>query len=250
MIEQLRQPALHVDRLEKSFEQPHGQPPVQAVAQASHVVPSGRFVAVVGPSGSGKSTFLHCAAGLDTPTSGSVTLAGEEITRLSSARRAAHRAAHVGFIFQDYNLIASLTVRDNVALPARLAGRRVDTGTIDAALVRVGLDHRADLRPGHLSGGERQRVAIARVLASAPALVFADEPTGALDVAAGARVLSWLRDLPAEGTTVLMVTHDPRAAASADDVVVMGAGCIRERIPGGDEHAVAEAVLRAQEVAA
>lgn len=242
--------ALDVRRLEKAYPQPHGLPPVRAVADVSVVVERGRFVALVGPSGSGKSTFLHCAAGLDQPTAGQVVLAGEDITALSPARRAAHRAAHVGFVFQDYNLISSLTARDNVALPSRLAGRPLAPEAVRQALARVGLDQRAGLRPPQLSGGECQRVALARVLAGAPSVVFADEPTGALDIESGARVLGWLRELPERGTTVVMVTHDPSAAAAADEVVVMGAGRIRERIPGGDKHRVAQAVLRAQEVAA
>ncbi|GAB3624792.1 ABC transporter ATP-binding protein [Mariniluteicoccus endophyticus] len=248
--QEMSPPALDVRHLTKAYAQPHGLPPVRAVDGVSLVVPRGRFLALVGPSGSGKSTFLHCAAGLDQPTGGQVLLAGADITALPAARRARHRAANVGFVFQDYNLVSSLTARDNVALPSRLAGNPLAPDVVQEALARVGLDQRAGLRPHQLSGGERQRVAVARVLAAAPSVVFADEPTGALDVESGARVLGWLRELPARGTTVVMVTHDPRAAAIADHVVVMGAGRIREQIPGGDDRRVADAVLRAQEVAA
>lgn len=237
--------ALALHDLVRSYRQPRGEP-VHAVEGVTLEVPTGQLVAVVGPSGSGKSTLLHCSAGLDEPTAGQVVLAGTEITSLSAGARAAHRARHVGFVFQDYNLITSLTVRDNIALPARLSGRRLASQQISAALDQVGLAHRARQRPHQLSGGERQRVAVARVLAASPDVVFADEPTGALDVETGERVLDWLVALPSSGSSVVMVTHDPRAAARADHVVVMASGAVREIMRGGDPEAVATAVLRAQ----
>lgn len=187
-------------------------------------IPAGSFTAVVGASGSGKSTLLHCLAGLDRPTSGVVTLLGTDLDGLSEGRRAAFRAASVGLVFQDYNMVSSLTAADNVGLPARLAGRRPTSGAVAAALTRVALAERARMRPHQLSGGERQRVAIARVMLSAPPIVFADEPTGALDADSARVVLGWLRGLADAGTTVVLVTHDEDAAAWADSVLVMRAG--------------------------
>ncbi len=197
---------------------------VVALDGVTLAIPAGSFTAVVGASGSGKSTLLHCLAGLDRPTSGVVTLLGTDLDGLSEGRRAAFRAASVGLVFQDYNLVSSLTAADNVGLPARLAGRRPTSGAVAAALTRVGLAERARMRPHQLSGGERQRVAIARVMLSAPPIVFADEPTGALDADSARVVLGWLRGLADAGTTVVLVTHDEDAAAWADGVLVMRAG--------------------------
>ena len=184
----------------------------------------GSFTAVVGASGSGKSTLLHTMAGLDAPTGGRVSLLGTEITAMPAAKRAAFRSRSIGFVFQDYNLIASLTAAENVSMPSRLAGHPLGKGQIVAALEAVGLADRAGLKPHQLSGGERQRVAIARVMASQPRIVFADEPTGALDLNAGQVVLDWLRRLAEQGATVVMVTHDVEAAAQADAVAVMSSG--------------------------
>ena len=186
--------------------------------------PEGSFTAVVGASGSGKSTLLHCMAGLDEPTGGRVTILGSATSEMKPAKRATFRARHVGFVFQEYNLIASLTAAENVSMPSRLAGHALSKGQIDAALDAVGLRHRANLKPHQLSGGERQRVAIARVMASEPRIVFADEPTGALDLDSSGVVLDWLRRLASQGTTVVMVTHDVEAAALADSVAVMSGG--------------------------
>ena len=187
-------------------------------------LPAGSFTAVVGASGSGKSTLLHTLAGLDAPTGGRVNLLGTAITLMTPAKRAKFRSRNVGFIFQDYNLIASLTAAENVSMPSRLAGRPLLKRRTVAALEAVGLADRAGLKPHQLSGGERQRVAIARVMASQPRIVFADEPTGALDLNAGQVVLDWLRRLTEQGTTVVMVTHDVEAAARADAVAVMSGG--------------------------
>ena len=186
--------------------------------------PEGSFTAVVGASGSGKSTLLHCMAGLDEPTSGRVTMLGSATSQMKAAKRATFRARHIGFVFQEYNLIASLTAAENVSMPSRLAGRPLSKDQINAALDAVGLRHRANLKPHQLSGGERQRVAIARVMASEPRIVFADEPTGALDLDSTGVVLDWLRQLASQGTTVVMVTHDVEAAALADSVAVMSGG--------------------------
>lgn len=204
----------------------------------------GSFTAVVGASGCGKSTLLQCAAGLDRPSSGSVQLLGTETTRLRPGPQAAFRAAHLGVIFQEDNLIACLSAADNVALPGRLRRRPLPRAQVHSALERVGLAGHARHLPAQLSGGERQRVAIARVLAARPEILFADEPTAALDLVAAGDVLDWFRQITAAGTTLLMVTHDPQAAARADSVLVMDAGRIVTRVPGGSAEAVSQAILQ------
>ncbi|WP_169947926.1 ABC transporter ATP-binding protein [Microbispora sp. H11081] len=185
----------------------------------------GTFTAVMGPSGSGKSTLLHCAAGLDRPASGTVLIEGTDLGSLDERALTLLRQSRVGFVFQDYNLVDALTAEENVTLPLRLAGRRASPASVRDALAEVGLAHRAGHRPAELSGGERQRVAIARTLITRPAVLFADEPTGALDSAASRRVMELLRGLvDARGQTVVMVTHDPAAAAYADRVVLLADG--------------------------
>jgi putative ABC transport system ATP-binding protein len=192
---------------------------------------AGTFTAVMGPSGSGKSTLLHCAAGLDRPTSGEVVIDGVRLSGLDETALTVLRRERVGFIFQAFNLISSLTAAQNVALPARLAGRRVDLAEITAALAEVGLADRAGHRPVELSGGEQQRVAIARALLTRPAVLFADEPTGALDAQTSRQVLALLRALVDErGQTIVMVTHDPVAAASADQALLLADGRVVDRL--------------------
>ena len=219
---------------------------VVALDGVSLDLPASSFTAVVGPSGSGKSTLLHTMAGLDEVTGGRVSLLGREITTMPAAKRAAFRSHSVGFVFQDYNLIASLTAAENVSMPSRLAGRPLGRGRAVAALEAVGLADRADLKPHQLSGGERQRVAIARVMASRPRIVFADEPTGALDLSAGQVVLTWLRRLAEHGTTVVMVTHDVEAAARADTVAVMSGGRLAAWSEARDAARIAELVHSAR----
>ncbi|OFT42145.1 ABC transporter ATP-binding protein [Actinomyces sp. HMSC08A09] len=224
-------------------------------------LPVGSFTALVGASGCGKSTLLQCIAGLDAPTDGTVQLLGTRTNSLRPRPAARFRARHVGFVFQDDNLVTSLSARDNVALPGRLRRRPLSRSAVDDALERVGLSEQARHLPHQMSGGERQRVAIARVLASRPDIVFADEPTAALDVAAAATVLDWLAELaggpsavpgvvpaaPApKPATVLMVTHDAAAAARAQHVLVMDAGLLIASLPGGDPAAVSDAVLSAR----
>jgi putative ABC transport system ATP-binding protein len=183
------------------------------------------FTAVTGPSGSGKSTLLQCAAGLDRPDAGRVTLAGQDLAGLSERRLTLLRRDRIGFVFQAFNLLPALTARQNVGLPLRLAGRRPDRGSVERALAAVGLTDRAGHRPHQLSGGQQQRIAIARALVTAPAVLFADEPTGALDLATGRAVLRLLRTLVEEhGQTIVMVTHDPAAAAAADRVLFLTDG--------------------------
>ncbi|ALD00604.1 ABC transporter ATP-binding protein [Actinomyces sp. oral taxon 414] len=219
---------------------------VVAVTSVSLALEAGSFTALVGASGCGKSTLLQCLAGLDRPTRGNVSVLGQRTTGLGPRAAARLRAEHVGFVFQEDNLVTALSARENVALPGRLRRRPLSRTQVNVALDRVGLSARASQLPHELSGGERQRVAIARVLASRPAVVFADEPTAALDVAAAAAVLDWLAELAAEGSAVLMVTHDAAAAARADWVLVMDAGRVVGQLTGGDPAAVSGAVLSAR----
>lgn len=204
-----------------------GGRPVTALDGVTAEFWPGTFTAVMGPSGSGKSTLLHCAAGLERPTGGTVTIAGTATDGLDEAALTRLRRDQVSVVFQAYNLVSSLTAAQNVALPARLARQRPDDGEVLAALAAVGLADRAGARPAQLSGGEQQRVAIARALFTGPAVLFADEPTGALDSATSEQVLALLRGFVDErGHTVVMVTHDPGAAAVADRIVRLTDGHI------------------------
>ena len=197
---------------------------VVALREISLAVPAGQFVAVMGATGSGKSTLLHCAAGLDRPTTGRVRLAGREITRMREARLTRLRRDRVGFVFQSYNLLSELTVGQNVLLPARLGGPRArDPEQVLAAVGLGGLGRRP---VGELSGGQRQRVAIARALVTGPAVIFADEPTGALDPTTGGQILALLRAAVDDGVTVVMVTHDPASAAWSDRLVLLREGTV------------------------
>ncbi|MFJ7135889.1 ABC transporter ATP-binding protein [Streptomyces fungicidicus] len=213
---------------------------VTALDDVSLAFPHGSFTAVMGPSGSGKSTLLQCAAGLDRPTSGSVTVDGTELTGLGERRLTLLRRERIGFVFQAFNLLPALTAEQNVALPLRLAGRRVPRALVREALRRVGLGDRARHRPAELSGGQQQRVALTRALVTRPAVLFADEPTGALDSRTGHEVLGLLRGMAdREGRTVVMVTHDPVAAARADRVVFLVDGRVHDELTGAGAAAVA-----------
>ncbi|MFE7134933.1 ABC transporter ATP-binding protein [Streptomyces sp. NPDC057638] len=199
--------------------------PVQALDAVSIELRRGTFTAVMGPSGSGKSTFLNCAAGLDQPTSGSVWLGEMELSRLNQVELTEVRRERIGFIFQAYNLLGSLTVEENVTLPLRLADRKTDHEFLRQVLTAVGLGEHLKRRPSELSGGQQQRVAIARALITHPDVVVADEPTGALDSRSSKQVLELLRHIvDSMGQTVLMVTHDPVAASHADSVVFLADG--------------------------
>lgn len=198
------------------------------------------FTAVMGASGSGKSTLLQGAAGLDSPTSGSVTLGGTELSSLEEDQLTELRRANVGFVFQGFNLLPSLTVHQNVLLPLRLAGERPRRQLADEMLARVGLAGSGDRRPSQLSGGQQQRVAIARALITDPEVIFADEPTGALDPSTAGEILALLRSAVDDlGATVVMVTHDPVAASYADRVVFLSAGTIAGQIDHPDAVVVA-----------
>ncbi|MEV4441457.1 ABC transporter ATP-binding protein [Streptomyces sp. NPDC049577] len=202
-----------------------GDTRVVALDRVSIAFREGEFTAIMGPSGCGKSTLMHCAAGLDTPSSGSVRIGTTELGTLGDRQLTALRRDRIGFVFQAFNLLPTLTALENITLPLAIAGRRPDRQWLDRVVSMVGLSQRLDHRPAQLSGGQQQRVAVARALASRPAIVFGDEPTGNLDSRAGAEILGFLRDSVRElGQTVVMVTHDPVAASYADRVVFLADG--------------------------
>ncbi|MEU3879054.1 ABC transporter ATP-binding protein [Streptomyces californicus] len=201
-----------------------GASAVTALDNVSLDIPRGTFTAVMGPSGSGKSTFLQCTAGLDRPTAGQVFLGETDLSGLSEKKLTLLRRDRIGFVFQAFNLLPSLTAAQNVALPLRLAGRRPGRNDVLDVLEKVGLHERAGHRPGELSGGQQQRVALARALVTRPEVLFGDEPTGALDTTTGREVLTLLREMVDRGQTVVMVTHDPVAASFADRVLFLTDG--------------------------
>lgn len=236
---------LRADQVVKSFPSADGRTVTPVLRGISLTVQPGEMVSIVGPSGSGKSTLLYALSGLEPISSGTVELFGENLTVLSRGRLARLRREKVGFIFQSFNLIPSLTARENVALPARLSRAEANRSDVEQALTDVGLAERFDYRPSSLSGGQQQRVAIARVLASRPGLVFADEPTGALDTAAGGQVLDLLRSVASGDRSVVMVTHDLDAAARADRVLVLRDGVIHRELVAPTTEQVFEAVSTA-----
>ncbi|MCQ4201856.1 ABC transporter ATP-binding protein [Streptomyces coelicoflavus] len=215
-----------------------GDTAVRALDGVSVDFPAGRFTAIMGPSGSGKSTLMHCAAGLDTLTSGSARIGETDLSTLDDRRLTLLRRDRVGFVFQAFNLVPTLTVAENITLPLDLAGRRGDTEWVDALIDVVGLRDHLHHRPAELSGGQQQRVAVARAFAGQPDVVFADEPTGNLDSRSGGEVLGLLgRTVRQTGRTVVMVTHDPVAAAHADEVVFLADGRLVDRMdaPSADK---------------
>jgi putative ABC transport system ATP-binding protein len=204
-----------------------GETRVQALDHVDVAFVQGQFTAIMGRSGSGKSTLMHCLAGLDNLTSGRILIGDTDLGSLDDRRLTQLRRDRIGFIFQSFNLVPTLTARENIELPAALAGRKLDRAWLDTVVDAVGLRDRLGFRPSQLSGGQQQRVAAARALASVPEIVFADEPTGNLDSRASAEVLGFLRRSVTEfRQTVVMVTHDPSAAAYADRVVFLGDGRI------------------------
>ncbi|NMM99201.1 ABC transporter ATP-binding protein [Bifidobacterium olomucense] len=218
-----------------------------AVAGITARFEKGRFTAIVGPSGSGKTTLLHLLAGLDTPTSGRVVIDGADISTLSDDALSDLRRDRIGFIFQDFNLLPYLTAEQNIELPFTLRGRQPDRQAIRGIARELGIENRLDHKPQEMSGGQRQRVAVARALAGNPAVVFADEPTGALDVKSSRQLLAILRDMASRrGQTIVMVTHDPNAAAYADRALVVRDGLIAADIA----HPVAVDVVRVLEQSA
>jgi putative ABC transport system ATP-binding protein len=204
-----------------------GPTAVRALDGVTVGFPRGAFTAVMGPSGSGKSTLMHCMAALDAPTSGTVLLGDTDVTGMKDRELTVLRRDRVGFVFQSFNLLPTLSAAENIVLPQRLAGRRPEQGWVDTVIAKLGLGDRLSHRPAELSGGQQQRVAVGRALAGRPEIVFADEPTGNLDSASGAELLGFMRRSVDEfGQTIVMVTHDPQAAAYADTVVFLADGRI------------------------
>ena len=228
-------PIVSANDLHRTFGE--GDAEVHALNGVSVDFPVGAFTAIMGPSGSGKSTLMHILAGLDRPTSGTVTIDGTELAGLDDAELTELRRDKLGFVFQFFNLLPVLTAEENILLPLKLAGREADPDRKRALIEAVGLGDRLSHRPSELSGGQQQRVAIARALMSKPAVVFADEPTGNLDSKASAEVLNLLRRAVDEfGQTVVMVTHDADAAAHADRVLVLVDGrIVRDQAAGTAE---------------
>jgi putative ABC transport system ATP-binding protein len=218
-------PAAHATDLRKTYGS--GQAAVHALAGITVAFERGRFTAVMGPSGSGKSTLMHCMAGLDRPTSGQVFVGGQDIGRLDDGGLTKLRRDRIGFIFQSFNLVPTLTAAENITLPADLAGAKVDREWFGSLVKQLGLGDRLGHRPNQLSGGQQQRVACARALVTRPDLIFADEPTGNLDSNASADLLAFLRrSVTDTGQSIVMVTHDPRGAAYADRVIFLADGAV------------------------
>jgi putative ABC transport system ATP-binding protein len=214
----------------KTYPGVSGAAAAEVLHGVSLAVGEGEFVAIVGPSGSGKSTLLYCLAGLEPVTAGTVRLDGVDLAGLGRGQAAKLRRERLGFVFQAYNLLPALTVRENVEIQARLAGRRFAAGDVDAGLRAVGLEDWGARRPATLSGGQQQRTAIARALFAQPRVIFADEPTGALDAVAAAEVIRLLRATVDAERAVVMVTHDPEAAAQADRVLVLRGGMVHREL--------------------
>jgi putative ABC transport system ATP-binding protein len=218
---------------------------VDALRGVSLHVRDGELVAVMGPSGSGKSTLMHILAGLDKPTSGSVQIAGSEITDMDDAKLTQLRREHIGFVFQFFNLLPMLTAEENVVLPLTIAGESADSAWLEELLARTGLDRRRAHRPAELSGGEQQRVAIARALVSRPTIVFADEPTGNLDSKTSSEILELLRVSARDyQQTIVMVTHDPRGASIADRIMFLADGLIVRELEKASAGAVLEVMSK------
>jgi putative ABC transport system ATP-binding protein len=216
-----------------------GDAAVDALRGVSLEIPPGQMTAIMGASGSGKSTLMHLLAGLDKPTSGTVAIAGREVTGMGDRQLTALRREHVGFVFQSFNLLPTLTAEENITLPLAISGRR--GADLEPLLGRVGLAERRDHKPAELSGGQQQRVAIARALISEPTVLFADEPTGNLDSRSGGEILTLLREaVELDGQTTLMVTHDPHAAAVADRVLFLADGRIVADLDQPTEDEVAD----------
>lgn len=235
--------ALRLDAVTKHYPSPGGL--VRALDGVSLALDDGSFTAVMGPSGSGKSTLLQCAAGLDSPSSGRVFVDGVEMSGGTETQLTTFRRGRIGFVFQHFNLLPTLTVLQNTTLPLRLAGKRVDRDQAVATLERVGLGDRLDHLPSQLSGGQQQRVAIARALVAGPRVVFADEPTGALDTRSAREVLALLQEtVRIDGRTLVMVTHDPVAAAHADQVLFLADGRLVGRLDQPTAATVADTMTR------
>ncbi len=234
--------AAHGEGLTKVFGE--GDTRVVALDHVDISFPREQFTAIMGPSGSGKSTLMHCMAGLDELTEGSAWIGGTELSVLDDKHLTALRRDQVGFVFQTFNLLPTLTALENITLPMDIAGRRPEKAWLDTVIDALGLRPRLAHRPSELSGGQQQRVACARALTSRPAIIFADEPTGNLDRRSGAAVLAFLRRSVRElGQTVVMVTHDPSAAAYADRVVFLADGRVVDEMAGPTADLVLERMM-------
>ena len=230
MTHPVQQPACGTRNLTKIFGS--GDEEVVAVDDVTVTIERGTFTAIMGPSGSGKSTLMHCMAGLDRPTDGAVFVGADDIAALPEKTVTRVRRDKIGFVFQSFNLLPTLTAEQNILLPLELAGRRVDRAVFDGVVSSLGLGDRLRHRPSQLSGGQQQRVAVARALVTEPEVIFADEPTGALDQKTGTALLEYLRRCSSEqGQTIIMVTHDPRAAAYADRALMLLDGRIVDDLP-------------------
>ncbi|AMY23074.1 ABC transporter ATP-binding protein [Rhodococcoides fascians] len=226
-----------------------GDTQVHALSGVNVEFARGEFTAIMGPSGSGKSTLMHCLAGLDTASSGTVTIGDTELTALSDKEMTGLRTDRIGFVFQAFNLVPTLTALENITLPLDIAGRTPDQGWLDTVVDRLGLRDRLGHRPSELSGGQQQRVACARALAGRPDIVFGDEPTGNLDSRSSGEVLSILRTAADEfDQTVVIVTHDPRAASYADRVVFLADGAVIDQLASPTADAVLERMKKLETV--
>jgi putative ABC transport system ATP-binding protein len=224
-----------------------GDTAVDALRGVSLDIAEGELTAVMGPSGSGKSTLMHLLAGLDRPSSGTVEIAGSELTRLSDTELTKLRRRHIGFVFQFFNLLPMLTAEENVVLPLSIAGTKPDEEWLERLLADVGLADRRSHRPAELSGGQQQRVAIARALVSRPTVLFADEPTGNLDSVTSGEILELLRaSVKARGQTTVMVTHDPRAATIADRILLLADGVIVRELGRSTQQEILEGLKEVQ----
>ncbi len=240
--------AARVRNLTKTYGE--GETRVVALDDVTIELMAGEFTAVMGPSGSGKSTLMHCLAALDTADSGSVMIGDEELTVLKDKALTRLRRDEIGFVFQSYNLVPTLTAKENVLLPLAIAGRSPDQEWYDSVVATVGIADRLDHKPNQLSGGQQQRVAVARALVSRPTVVFADEPTGNLDSTSGAEVLELLRRTVDEhGQTVVMVTHDPVAAAYTDRVLFLADGRVVDELRDPTREQVLDTTARLAAVA-
>jgi putative ABC transport system ATP-binding protein len=239
-------PAARVVGLTKTYGT--GEARIVALDHVDLELAAGEFTAVMGPSGSGKSTLMHCCAALDTADSGSVFIGEQDLTRLKDKALTRLRRDEIGFVFQSFNLVPTLTAEENITLPMSIAGRKPDQVWYDSVIATVGLADRLKHKPNELSGGQQQRVAVARALASRPRIVFADEPTGNLDSRSGAEVLELLRrSVDEHAQTVVMVTHDPVAAAYTDRVVFLADGRVVDELRGPTREQVLEVMNRMAE---
>lgn len=227
----------------------HGETAVVALNNVNIQFSSGQFTAIMGPSGSGKSTLMHCMAGLDTVTEGSTFIGETDLSKLRDKDLTSLRRDRLGFVFQSFNLVPTLTAKENITLPSDVAGRKVDNDWFTEVTSRLGLTDRLDHRPSELSGGQQQRVAVARALVSRPEIIFGDEPTGNLDSNSSAEVLNILRTSVDDlGQTVVIVTHDPKAASYADRVVFLADGRLVEELNNPTTEGILGIMARIEEL--